>query len=397
MHLRIALTLLLSILVTACGEEPGGTPLSQSAAPEDYLSYPRKGVIHWKSFIEWDEETLAEAAEAEYIVVPSSYCFSPLGEPNLARLRGLNPDIRILGYQGVLNEGMLWPDTAYLETYLPFELDLWRAVRDDWAWTTTGDTLQIWPGSIFLDPVTDGTLNYALIEDIVGLYEQYQEATGNAIDGVLHDYFTDYLYINWTLEGIVEGEADLDDDGIPYHDDPDEKAQLVAWQKAYVRAFDDRFGPDFLQVANGHLPQTDAELAGLLNGIYYEVFPNNRTGLSDRQGLELLIANCARGWLRPAGGRTWSIVTNDEIAQNNWFCLIASMIAGCCYTEHYEQAAFTGWEYEIDCGVPLGPAVSERGADGYLAWRRAFEGGEARISFDPSGSRRDVVFEPASQ
>ncbi|MBN1885406.1 MAG: hypothetical protein JW876_07785 [Candidatus Krumholzibacteriota bacterium] len=396
MRLRVALVLALAFAAAACGAERADNPLAQGGAPEN-VSWPRKGVVHWRSFFDWDEKTLSEAAEAEYIVVPTAYCFSPVGVPILARLRELNPDIRVLGYQGVLNQGLLWPDTVYLETTLPFALDIWRAVRDDWAWTDTGDTFQIWPEAIFLDPITGGELNRDLIDEIVSLYERYQQATGYVLDGVFHDYFTDYLYVNWMLEETVEGDPDLDDDGVPFADDPDEQALLVAWQKEYVRAFDERFGSSFLQVANGHLPQVDAELAGMLNGIYYEAFPNNRSGFTDCEGLERLVENCAEGWLRPVGGRTWSITTNDELEQNNWFCLVASLIAGCCYTEHYEGSVFTGWQLAVDCGLPLGPAAREGRPDSILTWRRLFERGEARISFDHSGRRSEVVFEPAAR
>ena len=394
MHLRVALILVLCLVAAACAGDNGNAPLAQGPAP-DGLAWPRRGVIHWRSFFEWDEATIAAAARAEYIVVPTPYCYSPVGTPIIARLRELNPDIRILGYQGVLNESLLWPDTTYLETTLPFELDRWRAVRDDWAYTTTGDTLQIWPGAICLDPIVDGAINERLIDEIVGLYEQYQDATGGALDGVFHDYFSSFIYINWMLEETVEGEPDFDDDGIPFDDDPDEQSLFVAWQKAYARAFGERLGSGFIQVANGRMPQTDAELAGMLNGIYYEVFPNNRSGFTDLEGLERLIENSADGWLRPIGGRTWSIVANDELQTNNWFCLVASLIAGCCFTEHYEGATFTGWQFEVDCGAPLGPAVSEGRPDSILTWRRVFERGEARISFDAAGHRREVVFDPS--
>lgn len=394
MHLRVALILAVCLFASACGGDTGEAPLAQGTITGD-LSWPRRGVIHSCSFFEWDEETIAAAARAEFIVFPTPYIFSPVGTPIIARLRELNPDIRVIGYQGVLNESFLWPDTTYLERTLPFELDRWRAVRDDWAWTTAGDTLQIWPGAICLDPIVEGKINTELIDEIVGLYEQYQEATGGVLDGVFHDYFSSSIYINWMLEETVEGEPDFDDDGIPFDEDPDEQSLFVAWQKAYVRAFDDRFGPGFIQVANGRLPQVDAELAGMLNGINYEAFPNNRSGFTDREGLERLLANNAEGWLRPVGGRTWSITTNDELHTNNWFCLVASMIAGCCYTEHYEGAIFTGWQLDVDCGAPLGPAVSEGRADSILTWRRSFERGEARISFTPDGRRREVVFEPS--
>jgi len=93
-----------------------------------------------------------------------------------------------------------------------------------------------------------------------------------------------------------------------------------------------------------------------------------------------------------AFGRTWSIVTNDAIDYNNYFCMISSLLTGCLYTELYGNAAFSGWELELDPGTPLSDLVVEGRADSVLTYRRAFSRGEARISFANYGGRISTQF-----
>ena len=81
------------------------------------------------------------------------------------------------------------------------------------------------------------------------------------VDGVMHDYIMYQPYVSPYNDNVI-GNVDLDGNGILIGDDENERAVLLRWQKDYVAAIRSRLGPDFIQIANGKVPQEDAELAG---------------------------------------------------------------------------------------------------------------------------------------
>ncbi|MDZ7861123.1 MAG: hypothetical protein U5O15_10775 [Candidatus Krumholzibacteriota bacterium] len=375
----------------ACSESP-----SEPAEPRDSTSpfeqQPMRGIAHWTNFFEWDEATTASAARAGLIIFPIDRCFSPEAVEIIARLREINPDIKILGYLGVLQVSELYPDTAYLEKSLPWTLDFYRLVEDNWAWTTAGDTFSIWPGSIFLNPIDEyGRADRELMDGIVDLLEEYNNAWPDAFDGVMHDYFMYQPWVNPNNENVI-GDLDLDGNGILIGNDENERAVFLRWQKDYAAAIRSRLGRDFIQIANGKVPQEDAELAGYLNGIFYEWFPNMTWSLTDRAGLEKLLENQADGWLAEAHGRTWSLLTNNVVEYNNMFCMLSSLLADCFYTELVNDFTFQGWSIDIDAGQALSGLTVEGNPDSIMTYRRSFGLGEASISFNPTGGRREWTF-----
>jgi hypothetical protein len=386
------MTITLSAAVfLACSGSPSEPAEPQGSSPP-FEQYPMRGVVHWRDFFNWDEARTAEAARAGLLILPIERCFSPLAEDIIARIRELNPDVRILGYLGMLQVRELYPDTAYLEKYLPWELEFYNSTKDYWTWTTTGDTFSVWPGSIFLDPIDDeGRPDETLITRIVGMLEEYVDDRPEAIDGVMHDYFMYQPYVS-PYNDNVEGQVDFDGNGIPIGEDGNERAVFLRWQKDYAAAIRSRLGPGFIQIANGKVPQEDAELARYLNGIFYELFPNMCWGITDRAGLEKLLENQAGGWLTQAQGRTWSILTNNSIEYNNMFCMLSSLLTGCFYTELIDDFTFRGWSIEVDAGRALSALTVEGTSDSIMTYRRLFDGGEALVSFNPGGGRREWTF-----
>jgi hypothetical protein len=395
MHCRTLFLFLMLIALFSCGtsNQPAGPDPAHSAAPP---SYPEKAVVHSTSFGRWDSSLIKEAAESKMIIFPISRCFSPEARHVLDELRRLNPDIQIIGYQLVMGVSALWPDTNYLRTTLPYDLDYYNAVRGDWAWTTAGDTLMIWKNEMFLNPIKNGNVNLELIETLVDLLARYQDQTGNAIDGIFHDYFMTGPHINPDIQDRVIGDVDFDGDGIIFNDDENEKELFMRWQTAYARAIRNRFGDDFIQVGNGHPPQRDPELAGLMNGIYYECFPNNPWWQADRTGFLIFLDNQREGYLHKAKGRTWSVCANlyGQWSNGNLFCLLSSLLGGCLYTEQQGSDKFLGWTLDIDTGAPRGATSIEGGMDSTLTVKREFERGEVRISFFPTGMRDTYLFDP---
>jgi hypothetical protein len=395
MHRRICiLSALILAFLAACGRDEAVEP-APPGSPAAVM--PEKAVVHWRSFGTWDEATIEAAARAEMIIFPMEHCFSPESEGVLGELHRLNPDIRIVGYRSMMSVLTLYPDTVYLRRVLPYVLDYYYAVRDDWAWTTTQDTVLIWRDIVMLDPIVNGGLNTGLIDRMVDLIAEYQDRTGGAVDGIMHDYFMYDAYLNPTVRESMTGDVDFDDDGVRHEDDPDERALFYEWQKEYARAIRARLGDDFIQIGNGRPPQEDAGLAGLMNGIFYELYPNNPWYGTDRAGLLRLLENHRPGYLRPALGRTWSVCTNEKgtVSANNLFCLLSSLLAGCMYTELQGTYVFLGWTLDVTPGAPLGETAVEGAMDSILTVRRPFRNGEVRISFLPSGRREDAVFQAA--
>ncbi len=387
---RILVLLTLAVLACCARTEPTEPPPSPPASG----AYPAKAVVHWRSFHTWDDAMIRQAAQADMLILPMERCFSPESQAAIAEIRRLHPGARIIGYRSLMSVGTLGPDTTYLRQVLPYVLDYYNAVREDWAWTTMQDTVLIWRDIIMLDPIEGGALNRDLIDAMVDLIASYRQSTG-AIDGIMHDYFMYSAYLNPTVRETMTGEVDFDEDGVRHQDDPDELAFFYEWQKEYARAIRARLGDDFIQIGNGRPPQEDAELAGLLNGIFYELYPNNPWYGTDRTGLLRLLENQRDGYLRPALGRTWSVCTNERgtTSDNNRFCLLSSLLAGCMYTELFGSYVFSGWTLDLSPGKPAGEAVIEGSMDSILTVRRDFMLGEVRISFESSGRRQETVFE----
>jgi len=394
MHLVRALLVAAALIPLSCG---AGDPASPGSGTPIHITsgYPQRGVVHGASFLSWDSETIAEAARGKIMIAPIEFYFAPAAEDIISELKSLNPDIRLLGYQLVMGVPTLWADTSGIAGQPSYKREYFEAVVDDWAYTTTGDTLMLWPDLIFLNPIRSDAVNRTLIAELVGLIEKYQSLSGGVIDGMMHDYFMDGPYLSPYVKEHVSGEIDLDGDGAVFVDDSTERDLLIAYQKEYASEIRRRLGDDFIQVGNGLLPHTDGELASILNGIFYEDFPQCRIGLTDRDGLQRLLAHHVKGYLAEARGRTWSIVTNERGLGNNMFCLVASMMAGCLYTELHGENLFTGWTLNVWGGDPRGGIIREGHADSLLTFRREFRYGEARMSFLPSGRRSEVVFESA--
>jgi hypothetical protein len=394
MHREKALLALIAVALVAYGCGDTSTDPPPAAVARDY---PEKSVVHWKSFESWDTGTIEAAAESNLIIFPLAWCYSTESRGILSELRRLNPDIQIIGYQSVMGVTTLYPDTAYLRTTLPYVLDYYNAVRNDWAWTTAGDTLMIWKDLITLNPVKNGALNVELIEKLVDLIAEYQSSSGAPVDGIMHDYFSTYPYINPSIRDSVIGDVDFDGDGVIFDDDTDEQGLFYLWQKEYAKAIRERLGDDFIQIGNGRPVHEDAALAHYMNGIFYELYPNNCWSWTDRDGLLRLLDNQRDGYLSKAKGRTWSLCTNERgnANSNNIFCLLSSLVAGCLYTEMQGSYVFSGWTLDVEPGTPTGPAVIEGSVDSTLTVRRPFANGEVKISFYDTGRRLEYAFLPA--
>jgi hypothetical protein len=116
-------------------------------------------------------------------------------------------------------------------------------------------------------------LNPACRDSIVFKLAEFQNATANRIDGVLWDYFDTVVWVSPYVSATVEGEADLDGNGIPLKDDGPERVAYLAACDSLVLRTREVMGSDFIQVFNGRRAHTDSNFAALGDGMYYEIFP----------------------------------------------------------------------------------------------------------------------------
>lgn len=339
--------------------------------------YPSRAVMHLSSQTKWNSATTDAAAKADVIVLPMQRFFFPEGQAQLDRVVSLNPDVKFVGYVSVLAVGLMWPDTAYVEQQLPFEWEYYKVTRPYWAYTSTGDTLSIWPGQVMLNPIKDGQVNTVLISSIVRLVKKYSETC--KIDGVFHDYLMTGVYRNPNYAG-VNGATDFDGDGVPIEKDVEELRLLKQYQLQYLDSFRIVMGDEFIQIANGFPPQTDADYASRVNGILFERYPCQTGKYTPKKGTLNMIATQKGGWLRACRGRTWSILWSQG-ADSPMQPLVGSMLVGCFYAEGY---LFNGWRFDFDAGKPKGYMTAVNDSSGALVLKREFEKGTARVKFYPN-------------
>lgn len=255
-----------------------------------------------------DPAVVAKYARADILITqPDRFWGKPGLEQNMAALRAANPRIRILGWFRSKCVRTEW--AAYTPQQQSYDLDLYNAARPYFSYTTTGDTLQDWPGVALFD-FTNPDARAAMLD----VFERYQHTSSAKLDGVYWDYFNPELWISPDVD-TMEGEPDIDGDGNPHFSDADEIAAFRDAQVDWINEMRARLGSDFIQVANGTRALRDSTFAGLLDGMNYEIFPNVgfNTSTPYRAALDPAVFNnlwAARNWLRTANGGPWQILEN---------------------------------------------------------------------------------------
>lgn len=255
-----------------------------------------------------DPAVMAKYARADILITqPDVFWGAPGLELKMEQLRAANPDIKILGWFRSKCVRIDWRDLDPARASYGYEL--YHAALPYLSYTTTGDTLQDWPGVILFD-FTQPAARDAMLD----VFVRYQETSPAKLDGVYWDYFN---YELWIADDVttMEGQPDMDGDGVEHSSDSDEKLAFRAAQIEWIREMRDRLGSDFIQVANGARALSDSTFAGLLDGMNYEIFPN--VGFYGappyRMALDPNVPNnlwAARNWLRTQNGGPWQILEN---------------------------------------------------------------------------------------
>lgn len=340
------------------------------------------------SAIDWsDPQNLDKFSQMDLLILTGSSLWEGghyANTPVIEELKARNSNLVVVGYVSAFS-AKLDGETAISPS---FWNDWYFRTRPYWSWTTEGDTVQTWPGNAVID-ITNPDARAAMVETIV----EYQESSNNHLDGIYWDYFNNLL---WVYDGIeLEGDIDMDGDGIPHAQDQDERLAYQNAQVELVTAVRDSMGDDFLQIFNGQRAYGDPEFAALADGVMYEIFPTLFFPEDDMAhaldpDYENNLFN-VRSWLRESEhgpflvmSNTWQNIYWDQnfevtmIRTGNQFRAVALLVDGfACWNSHDGTTfsyTYGAPEQNINLGQPLGAPSFE---DNFI--RREFQFGKVEL------------------
>ena len=317
-----------------------------------------------------DPAELAKYTRADILIVqPAQFWGRSDLESRLAPLRAAKPDLKIIAYFQSKAIRIAWGENPR-ETNT-YQYDLFQAAKPYWCYTTEGDTLMDWPGTAIID-----FTNPAARQAMLDVFLNHQRTSSNKFDGIYWDYFNDRLWISPDVRDM-EGDPDMDGDGIPHWDDDDELQAFNDAQYDWVHELRATMGTNFIQIANGSRALTDSLFATEFDGMFYELFPNVGFGSGDtfKRALDPSQYNnlwTARNWPRRSNGGPWLILSHSSLVgsyrdeDGNWVSIdpgnllrAVALLTGATST-HYD---LTGQlragipAVELDLGRPLDETV----------------------------------------
>jgi len=380
---RTAWLLAFLLLSTACAVE--GPDDSAPPAPTPELGHPARAFLDRSLYLsQYGEAELAIMADNPVLILPLRGLVAPEAVAPIERIRELNPDIVIFGVLPTLSVNEVW-NHPNMRPRLPLTTELYDLLSPHLARTVEGDIPLMWTDAPMITPMLDGELNEELLEGVLDILVDAVRAYPTHVDGIFHDYMSGRPFVY--PDGGAE--VDLDGDGIGAREDPDDTEVWVAWQRELARRLQARLGRDFIQIANGRLPQDDPTIAEHVAGIVYEAFPRMVWGYSDREGMERVLDQLEPGHLTPRRGRTWSLLW-DRSGLRPDFCRVASALTGQPYALT-DLRGFAGEDPDlVPLGAPTGPLEMVETGDGGVEFRRPFGSWEARLTLDASGATTDA-------
>jgi hypothetical protein len=334
-----------------------------------------------------DPEVLARYTRADILIVPCDAFWGKESlEGNLNLLRAAKPELKILGFFRSKVVKSFWGDGP--RENQSYNYDLFQASKPYWARTTVGDTVMDWPNAVVYDYT-----NPAARKAMLDVFSHYQKTSSNKFDGVYWDYFNEVLWIAPAVTSM-EGDPDMDGDGVSHWDDPDEIQAFKDAQYDWVHEMQAAMGPDFIQITNGSRALTDSTFAREFDGMFYELFPNVGYGKGEtfKRALDPNQYNnlwTALSWPRTSNGGPWLILSHANRVGTyvDPDGLLAPIIAGDLLRAVALLTGATSTHYnntglhrsgiprvELDLGNPLGPATIE----GEL-YSRQFERGSVEL------------------
>ena len=226
---------------------------------------PVQPLIHAWENIDWDDEArMEEMARSEMIIITSNFVFgnSALTDPGMFdRIRQHNPDVKIIAYVLAKNVDVRWINSSN-----PFSQTYYDRFRPYWSFTTEGDTLSDWRYRNVIN-ILEPDCRAAIVDT----YVEWLKGSIHQFDGVFWDYFNNNIWVPDWLS--VEGDPDMNGNGIPMASDP---VEIESYRNAcvdMVTAMQDSMGPGFIQIFNGQRAYADSSFAALGDGMNFELFP----------------------------------------------------------------------------------------------------------------------------
>jgi len=376
-----------AIAGTVIGETFRVRVIASDCGVEFYTSSPALLAITDWGIIDWNDYTNIEKySRADlFLVMAAQLWGDEFGDvPVVDQIKSLNPDIKIVGYVSAKTAKL----SGASETANSFWREWYLRTKPFWVYTTEGDTASDWPGNVLLN-----ILNPDCREIMIDTVEEFQNNSVNKLDGILWDYFANSL---WIYSGVdVDGEPDMDGNGLPHANDPDERIAFRNSHVSLINELRERMGESFIQIFNGPRAHGDAEFAALADGMMYELFPTQHfpdpdmaTSLDQDYAHNLYIAN---GWMRTQNGGPYLVMSNPwtvsytdtnsertRLKSGNLHRAVALMMDGYSSWNSHDGDTFAytyGWP---DVPVTLGPATGPPEYEGDFI-RREFKYGRVEI------------------
>ena len=348
----------------------------QAYSPHTYAAH------HWGPSNWADPSFIEKISRADLLTITSHQIWDNGSAEALLvvdLIKDNNPDCKVLSY--ITSESVLleWAD----DTPGSYSRNLYDQLLPYWSYTTTGDTLSNWPGVVVLN-ILDETCRQLIISN----YVDYHNQSTTRLDGVFWDYYADYVWIPDFVD--CEGDVDLDQDGIPMLQDPDELDAYYAAQEDIILSMRSAMGNDFIQVCNGVRAQRDSVFAALIDGINYEIFPTMRfvepDEMRDAFNVETYYSLWhSSNWCRVDAGGPYVLLENiqqyvyfdylgvpTKLDSGDIFRVIGLLIDNIYPV--WDSIGIHNWDWPdvlVSLGEPLGPSV----IDGEI-YTRAFTYGD---------------------
>ncbi len=282
---------------------PGAESIGRNATGHS----PQMAIVHFTRAGFDDPQTIENYAQADLLVLETSNLWSNAYPGVLDQIRALNPGIKIVGYVSAHASFLSWAEAN--ASFHPYAAAWYQATLPYWSYSTTGDTMMSWPGKVLLN-----ILDPDCREAMVRVLAEQQAMASNKLDGVFWDHFGVRLWVAANIPG-VEGDPDLDADGIAHVDDPDEIEAYRRASEVLINSLRAAMGETFIQVVNGSRAPLDSVFAALTDGMMYENFPDvhfygsrKMAQCLDPDQYNNLFA--ARHWPRKINGGPWLILSN---------------------------------------------------------------------------------------
>ena len=351
---------------------------------------PRNVAVIQLNPINWqDPAQLERMAQADLLIVTAHdlWAGSPLANvPVIQNLKAINPDLKVVGYVSAFTSrvsGATHPIGSFWQQW-------YTRLRPYWVYTTAGDTSMVFPGAVVVN-----TINPACRSAMIQAIAEFHQKSLNKFDGIYWDYFNSSLWVYPELG--VQGDPDMDGDGIAHQSDQDEMIAFRASQVALVNALRVALGNSYIQIFNGQRAYGESSFAALADGLVYEIYPtlffpqpNARNSLDPAYAYNLFNV---RDSLRTQNGGPWIVMSNvlrnqysDHNQQvtllqtGNQFRVVAMLMDGYASWNTQDGSTFSysyGWPaVDICVGEPIGPPVY----DGNFI-RRDFQYGRVELEW----------------